>query len=148
MPSRVRVAGIIGGRVYFGRQITNSLRHVADSAGVLISNRKKGAAWEDVSAAWEVMGKYLDNCKLYVIRERRGLKASRSLFNHKLLGYRKKKKRTTVNFYHLAAGLERDWAVQVDDPPPLEEAVPAPAGRRLIGENEEGTLVYEPRNGN
>ena len=93
MPSRVRVAGLIGGRAYFGRHILGYLRNVADSAGVLMSNRKKGATWQDILAAWEVVARYIEGSKLYVIRERRGVHSSRSLFNQKLLGYRRKKKK-------------------------------------------------------
>lgn len=139
MPSRVRVAAVIGGRAYFGGQIINYLQNVADRAGVLISNRKKGAAWKDVLAAWEVGSKYLDGCKLFVIRERRGLKASRSLFNQKLLGYRRKKKVARVL---MEQQIEVDWAEAANP------NVPPPARRPLIGVNEAGILVYEPRNAN
>ncbi len=145
MPSRVRVAAVIGGRVHFGRQGIGYLRNVADSAGVLISNRKKGAAWEDILSAWEVVGKYLDGCKLYVIRERRGLKASCSLFNHKLLGYRRKKKKVG-NLLRQAQ--ERGWAEQAEPPVAAIEEVPVPARRHLIVANAAGELVYEDFGGN
>ena len=93
MPSRVRVAGLIGGRAYFGRHILGYLRNVADSAGVLMSRRKKGTTWQDILAAWSLVDKYIEGCKLYVVRERRGIHPSRSLFNQKLLGYRRNKKK-------------------------------------------------------
>ncbi len=151
MPSRVRVAGLIGGRAYFGRQILGYLRNVADSAGVLVSNRKKGATWQDILAAWEVVGKYLDGNKLYVVRERRGVHASRSLFNQKLLGYRRNKKKKVA----ILPPWERARANAFWDAPPaqaMEHAELAPPMdappqelRRAVAVNVAGEIVYVNR---
>lgn len=132
MPSRVRVAGLIGGRVYLGRQILDYLVRVADSAGRPLSNRKKGATWKDILAAWEVVGKYLDDNKLYVIRERRGVHPSRSLFNQKLLGYRRNKKKKAQMILPLLGQAQPDQIVWNDAPDieqdnaPVEAAAPPP----------------------
>jgi len=163
MPSRVRVAGLIGGRIYFGRQILGYLRNVADSAGVLMSNRKKGSTWQDILAAWEVTNRYIEGCKLYVVRERRGVRPSHSLFNQKLLGYKRNRKKKVnlppwgreqvradaVQFWNngqVANGVVVN-EVAADALPQLGAdavvAAPPPRERRHIGFDALGEPVYE-----
>lgn len=124
MPSRVRVAGVIRDRAYLGRQLMGYLHRVAESAGVLITSKKKGTTWQDILRVWEILGKYLDGDKLYVIRERRGVHPGRSLFNQKLLGYKRNKKKKVAELHPWV--IENPFQNNVDQPIGREEAIAPP----------------------
>jgi hypothetical protein len=151
MPSRVRVAGLIGNKAYFGKHLINYLRNVGDSVDVLITERKKGLTWQDVLRAWELLGKFMDGNKLYVIRERRGVRSSRSLFNQKLLGYRRNKKKKMAKLLDWGIRAREEIAVnQVVDrgaqagqlEQPVAMDAPPQELRRAVAVNQAGEIVY------
>ena len=116
-----------------------------------MSNRKKGETWKDILTAWEVVGKYLGDCKLYVIRERRGVCSGRSLFNQKLLGYRRNKKKRAPGIlppWGQAQVNQIVWNVEpaiAQDNAPVEEAVPPleqPRRGGRYGIDEAGEAFY------
>lgn len=154
MPSRVRVAGLIGGRAYFGRQMLQHLYNVGDDRGVQIPKTKGVPTWKVILAAWEAIDKYIPDWKLYMVRERRGVDPSRSVFNQKLLGYRRNKKKKVAKLF--AWGREPIPAADVDEfrfwnngqvgAEVIVNAPPQPARRRrLLDIDERGVLVDENR---
>ena len=153
MPSRVRVAGLIGGRAYLGKRILKHLQGVGAESNIVFPKIEGGPTWKAVLTAWEAVAELVPGWKLYIVRERRGIHTSRSLFSRKLLGYRRDKKKKKAEQPDWAAvnvvandaaafwgGAQAEARAGVD----AEEVGPPVEQRRRLREiNADGQLVYE-----